>query len=255
MSLTNSRRKVNSDNSDDSNKKNQSNQFIKSYQIFKPWDGEILEEGVYEPPNIIKELTHNFELYYIDRKLKENDWIDILNLPISIETTFDRIRAKVNLKKKPGLRPLLHCCIMHGIEIIKLNEHIDCLYQAKEDFDTYGQLATPEEEFVSDFFKSTIKLDLEAGKRFNTPICEEVKNKLSDLSYRLCLQEWVTAILAIYAYLCTQDDVHKTYKDKMLTRLNSVYSMIQIKSKAARFMVDILYPQTKSVKGGERGEK
>lgn len=202
--------------------------------------------GLDRPTNVIEILQANFEDYAIKPRGPEVVWIEIVSLPPYIQTTVEKLKAKVfrqgpfTSPRECGLNPALLCCIDVGLDAL-CHPALDALATARRRFDRESQLATAGEEFVASYFRTGFELDLGSGRKKSIPSSSSIKNRLAGLSVATGLSQTQLAIVCIMAALVLQDEVPQGYRDKMNENLQSVYEFIEMKTVGAEAFMLRLY--------------
>ena len=191
------------------------------------------------PVNIIEELGSNYSLYYVEKKPGAY-WVNVTSLPSTMRTTLDKLKAKVTRIRTPGIHPTLCCCMFHGSPLIEANEHVKELVAMKRHFDELEQEGSHREEFVSQYFRSPLDVSIEAGKRQNVAVPEELKKRISGLSLNTGVTESSLAILSAMAILATQSEVPANYRKQFSEKVEQFFSLVEMKVVGAMALVDAL---------------
>lgn len=189
--------------------------------------------------SIISELEENYSLYYIEKR-PGVDWINLTSLPGFMRTTLDKLKAKVHLPRIPGLHPTLCCCMCHGLPIIRANRHIKALLAAKQRFEEMEQQGSPREEFISQYFRSPLDVGIESGKRQNVAVPEELKKSIAGLAIDTGIPESALGVLSAMAILARQSGVPENYRERFSTKVEQLYSLVEMKVIGAEAMIDAL---------------
>jgi hypothetical protein len=191
-------------------------------------------------PDIVNELSENFDTYYIERNVPGVDWVNITSFPSNLRTIIDYFREQARLYKVPGIQPVLHCCMSYGLPLFHENEHIQELTTLLTRFNRQRKIGTPHEEFFAQYLRSRVYSSIEKGGRQNVAVSREVKNSISELSSHTGIPESTLGILSIYNTLIPQDGTPASYARDWQRKIDLAFSTVEMKVIGAKAMLEML---------------
>jgi hypothetical protein len=189
--------------------------------------------------NILEVLEADFSQYYI-AKAPGVQWVNITALPSFLRTTLDKLKAKVDLPREPGIQPTLCCCISHGLPILQAHEQVVALHDVKRRFNEMEQAGTPSEEFIAQYFRAIFDVGIPKGKRQNVAVPDDLKRQIQGLAFNLGTTESSLAVLSAYAVLSTQSEVPTNYQGHMSDKVEEFFQLVGMKVVGAEALVSSL---------------
>jgi len=192
-----------------------------------------------EEIDLISELTNNHKLYYVEKK-PGVEWVNLVDLPAKVKTTLEKLKAKVPFPREPGLATAICCCVSNGLPIIQTSEPVSSICSVRDYFYSLPQEGTPREEFIAQYLRSQVKVDLESSKRVNVAVPDELKKRLQGLAVNIGVTESSLAVLCIMTVLRYQDTVPPGYQSKWTETLAEFGGLLDMKRVGAEALVKAL---------------
>lgn len=192
-------------------------------------------------PDFHTELSRYFRGYYIDTRNRavKIDYINILRLPPMVERTIEFLRHGFHWMRPPGMRPILHLCIVQGLALISKHPAIEAIQQARRALYNRKQTGTPQEEYITQLLSQKIKAEIpDDGTRHTVAVLPEVRTTFCQIREDISTDESSLACICVYSYLQTQEGTPPKYSEEMRDKVAAFFSCVQSKAAAVTAMIE-----------------
>lgn len=182
-------------------------------------------------------------------KYRGPEWITIYRLPSHLRTALHRACSAVAARSrihKPGLNPMIACCMAHGSSVIRAHNDIVLTMRLREQLNTIKEHdADPEliEElvnFLGDFKLSVPDNSTAAAQQVSVNCQNWLKTEMNDLSAEIGVSISMLAVLSINITLAECDEMITDRSTAMRFAVDRFYRRVRIRREIAESSLKVI---------------